>query len=98
VPEVRGCPRRSTGRVIVDGRFAEGKADRLPPLTADLVRRRVDVILAGSNVPSLARPAGHLTRLTALGQVLNAKRLEALKGAVPNGAERRLLRAARSGR
>ena len=97
---------------VLEGRFAEGKAERLPHLAADLVRRGVDVILAGSNpgalaakratpsvpivmvttgdpveggvVSSLARPGGNVTGLTALGQVLNAKRLEALKAAVPN--------------
>jgi ABC-type uncharacterized transport system substrate-binding protein len=97
---------------VVESGFAEGKPDRLPHLAADLVRRGVDVILAGSNpgalaakrattsipivmvttadpveggvVPSLARPAGNVTGLTALGHVLNAKRLEALKAAVPN--------------
>ena len=33
----------------VESRFAEGQYDRLPQLAADLVRQRVDVILAGSN-------------------------------------------------
>ncbi len=35
-------------------RFAEGKADRLPPLAASLVQDGVDVILAGSNPGALA--------------------------------------------
>ena len=34
---------------IVEDRFAEGKSDRLSSLAADLVRQRVDIILAGSN-------------------------------------------------
>jgi len=95
----------------IEDRFAEGKPDRLPKLAADLVRQRVDVILAGSHpsalaakdatvtipvvmvttadpvagglVANFARPAGNLTGVTGLGQVLSAKRLEVLKGAVP---------------
>jgi putative ABC transport system substrate-binding protein len=96
-------------------RFADGRADRLPQLAADLVQQRVDVILAGSNpgalaakratstipivmvttgdpvldgiVPSLARPGGNVTGVTALGQALNTKRLELIKEVVP-GASR----------
>jgi putative ABC transport system substrate-binding protein len=95
----------------IEARFADGKAERLPALAAELVRQRVDVILVGSNqgavaargatttipivmvttgdpvaagiVASLARPGGNLTGVTALGQALNAKRLELLKEAVP---------------
>jgi putative tryptophan/tyrosine transport system substrate-binding protein len=95
----------------IEARFAEGSRDRLPKLAADLVRQRVDVILAGSHpgalaaknatstipvvmvttadpvagglVANLARPDGNLTGVTLLGQVLSAKRLQALKGAVP---------------
>jgi len=94
----------------IEDRFAEGKPDRLPNLAADLVRQRVDVILAGSHpaalaakkatttipvvmvttadpvagglVANFARPAGNLTGVTGLGQVLSAKRLEVLKEAV----------------
>jgi putative tryptophan/tyrosine transport system substrate-binding protein len=36
------------------GRFAEGKADRLPQLAASLVKDGVDVILSGSNPGALA--------------------------------------------
>jgi putative tryptophan/tyrosine transport system substrate-binding protein len=95
----------------IEARFAEGSRDRLPKLAADLVRQRVDVILAGSHpgalaaksatttipivmvttadpvggglVANLARPDGNLTGVTLLGQVLSAKRLQVLKGAVP---------------
>ncbi|HEU4370146.1 MAG TPA: ABC transporter substrate-binding protein [Methylomirabilota bacterium] len=95
----------------IESRFADGKAERLAQLAADLVRRGVDVVLVGSNpgalaakqatrtipivmvttgdpvgggiVASLARPEGNVTGLTALGQALSAKRLEALKEAVP---------------
>lgn len=38
----------------IETRFAEGKFDRLPELAAELVRQRVDVILAGSNPGALA--------------------------------------------
>jgi putative ABC transport system substrate-binding protein len=94
----------------IEGRFADGRSERLPGLAAELVRRRVDVILTGSNpgalaakkatatipivmvttgdpvgaglVTSLARPGGNVTGVTALGQMLNAKRLELIKEAV----------------
>jgi putative ABC transport system substrate-binding protein len=95
----------------IEARFADGKPERLPDLAAELVQRRVDVILTGSSpgalaakratatipivmvttgdpvgdgiVPSLARPGGNVTGVTALGQTLNTKRLELLKEAVP---------------
>jgi putative ABC transport system substrate-binding protein len=35
--------------IVVDYRFAEGKADRLPTLAAELVSRRVDIIVATSS-------------------------------------------------
>jgi putative ABC transport system substrate-binding protein len=38
----------------MEERFAEGKPEQLPKLAADLVRHRVDVILAGSNPGALA--------------------------------------------
>lgn len=94
----------------IEGRFADGRSERLPELAAELVRQRVDVILTGSNpgalaakkatatipivmvttgdpvgaglVTSLARPGGNVTGVTALGQMLNAKRLELIKEAV----------------
>jgi putative ABC transport system substrate-binding protein len=95
----------------IHARFADGRAERLPKLAAELVRQAVDIILTGSNpgalaaqhatttipivmvttgdpvaaglVASLARPGGNVTGVTALGQVLNAKRLELIKEAVP---------------
>ncbi len=39
---------------VIDTRFAEGKPERLPELATQLVRQRVDVILAGSNPGVLA--------------------------------------------
>src|SRR5712692_1009027 len=38
----------------IEARFAEGKPERLPELAAQLVRNRVDVILAGSTPGALA--------------------------------------------
>ena len=101
--------------VTTERRFADGNPRRLSELAAELVRLKVDVIVAGSTpaivaarnatatipivmvttgdpvasglVKSLARPGGNITGLTALGQALNAKRLELLKEAVP-GATR----------
>ncbi len=95
----------------IESRFADGKSERLPGLAVELVRRRVDLILTGSNpgalaakkatgtipivmvttgdpvgarlVTSLARPGGNVTGVTALGQMLNTKRLELIKEAVP---------------
>ena len=95
----------------IEGRFADGKSERLPELAAELVRQRVDLILTGSNpgalaakkatgtipivmvttgdpvaaglVTSLGHPGGNVTGVTALGQMLDAKRLELIKEAVP---------------
>ncbi len=102
--------REGTGFVI-EGRFADGRPERLADLAADLVRQRVDLILVGSTpgalaakkatgsipvvmvttgdpveggvVASLARPGGNITGVTGLAHVLNAKRLELLKEALP---------------
>lgn len=96
-------------------RFAEGQLDRLPELAGELVRLKVDVIMAGSSpgalaakqatrsipivmvttgdpvtsglVPSLARPGGNLTGVSALSDALGGKRLQLLTQAVP-GATR----------
>jgi len=40
--------------ILVEYRFAEGRADRLPALAAELVRLKVDVIAAGPTPPALA--------------------------------------------
>ena len=34
--------------IVIEYRWAEGRSDRLPDLAAELVRLKVDVILAGS--------------------------------------------------
>jgi putative ABC transport system substrate-binding protein len=40
--------------IAIDYRFADGESDRLPSLAAELVRLKVDVILAGSSAPAMA--------------------------------------------
>jgi putative ABC transport system substrate-binding protein len=40
--------------IVIDYRFAEGGFDRLPDLAAELVRLRVDVIMAGPTPPAVA--------------------------------------------
>jgi len=46
--------------IIVDYRYGEGKADRLPALAADLVRVKVDVIVSAG--PAVTRPASEATK------------------------------------
>src|SRR5262245_31662111 len=44
--------------IVIESRYAEGKSDRLPVLAADLVRLKVDVILAaGSSDTRAAKEA-----------------------------------------
>jgi ABC-type uncharacterized transport system substrate-binding protein len=40
--------------IIIDYRFAEGRLDRLPDLADELVRLKVDVIVAGPTPPAVA--------------------------------------------
>jgi putative ABC transport system substrate-binding protein len=47
--------------VAVDYRFAENQVDRLPALASDLVRRRVEVIVAGGPAAALAAKAATMT-------------------------------------
>jgi len=47
------------GNVIIEYRYGEGDLTKLPPLAADLVRKRVDVIVvAGNQAAAAARKAG----------------------------------------
>jgi hypothetical protein len=52
--------RRSCG-LLVEYHWLEGQYDRLPPLMADLVRRRVAVITTFANAPALAAKAATTT-------------------------------------
>ena len=45
----------------IESRFAQGQADRLPELAAELVQRRVDLILVGSTPGTLAAKAATRT-------------------------------------
>ena len=45
--------------IVIEWRYAEGKLDRLPALAAELVRLKVDVIVAGG--PPATRPAKEAT-------------------------------------
>ena len=75
--------------VAIEYRFSEGRNDRLPGLAADLVGRRVDVILAAGDpveqglVVSFARPGGNLTGMAIMFAELIPKRFELLTELVP---------------
>jgi putative tryptophan/tyrosine transport system substrate-binding protein len=40
--------------IVIEYRYAEGRAERLPDLAAELVARKVDIIVAGGTPPPLA--------------------------------------------
>lgn len=97
--------------VVVHYRWADGHIDTFPVLAAELVRLKVEVIVASGTpgslaaqratktipivvaavgdavgvglVPSLARPGGNVTGLSALTSELEGKRLEVLSELVP---------------
>jgi putative tryptophan/tyrosine transport system substrate-binding protein len=49
------------GNLILEWRWADGKAERLPALAAELVERKVDLILAPARVAALAAKAATTT-------------------------------------
>ncbi len=97
--------------VIVHYQWADGRMDAFPVLAAELVRLKVDVIVASGTpgslaaqratktipivvaavgdavavglVPSLARPGGNVTGLSAMAPELEGKRLQMLTELVP---------------
>ena len=69
--------------ITIEYRFAEQKPERLAELAADLVRLKVDLIVATGLVVSLGWPGGNVTGLSGLANELNTKMLEVLKDAVP---------------
>jgi len=40
--------------IVIEYRWAEGRSDRLPALAAELVRRKVDIIVVGSTPAAMA--------------------------------------------
>jgi putative tryptophan/tyrosine transport system substrate-binding protein len=99
--------------IEIEYRFSDAQDERLPALAAELVERKVDVILASgtpatfaakratSTIPivmpasaadpvatglvaSFANPGGNITGLSALTAGLAGKRLELLRGILPN--------------
>jgi putative tryptophan/tyrosine transport system substrate-binding protein len=85
---------------VIEPRWARGEFDRLPALAADLVERRVAVIVTQTLPAALAvigedpvevglvrtlnRPGGNVTGLSNFMNLLGAKRLELLAETVPN--------------
>src|SRR5829696_8587266 len=100
--------------LLIEARYAEGRAERLPELAKEIAATHADVILAVSTpaahaakdaatstpvvmafagedpvaaglVGSLARPGGNVTGIALLAAEMDAKRVELLAQAVPNG-------------
>src|SRR5262249_42674509 len=53
--------------VVFERRYAENRLERLPELAADLVRLKVDVIVAGGTTAAPPCPSRHLTHPHRLG-------------------------------
>ena len=47
--------------IVIEDRYAEGKSERLPDLVAELVRLKVDVLLAAGGAPTRAAKQGTTT-------------------------------------
>jgi ABC-type uncharacterized transport system substrate-binding protein len=74
--------------VAIEYRWAEGQYERLPALSADLVRRQVnggDPVKLGL-VASLSRPGGNATGVNMFTSALEPKRLGLLRELVPGAA------------
>src|SRR5882672_6611599 len=73
------------GAIVFEYRFAEDKYDRLPGLAADLVRSKVDVVLAHASPATRAaqQATSNITGVSNIDVVLAAKRLQLLKEVVP---------------
>jgi putative ABC transport system substrate-binding protein len=69
--------------VILAGSIPAALATKNATATIPVVMVATGDPIGSGLVVNLARPAGNLTGVTGLGQELNAKRLELLKGAVP---------------
>jgi ABC-type uncharacterized transport system substrate-binding protein len=74
---------RANVDVIVTGSSPAASAAKNATSTIPIVMVTTGDPVQGGLVASLARPSGNVTGVTALGQVLNVKRLELLKEAVP---------------
>ena len=70
--------------VIVTGSSPGASAAKNATSTIPIVMVTTGNPVQGGLIATLARPGGNVTGVTALGQVLNAKRLELLKEAVPS--------------
>lgn len=70
--------------VIVTGSSPGASAAKNATSTIPIVMVTTGNPVQGGLIANLARPGGNVTGVTALGQVLNVKRLELLKEAVPN--------------
>ena len=47
--------------IVIEGRFAEEKLDRLPGLVAELARFKVDIIVTGGRIPTRAAKEATVT-------------------------------------